>query len=170
LAPVKAEVDPDLRPKERSKPTPALIAVCRSEQRADPKTDLGEGELRPGWGLVGDSHAGPARPGRWDVSLLAWEDVEKLNRTHGLSAVPGSFAENLTTSGFDTSHLRVGDRLSIGEHVVLEVEQLGKPPEIAHSYSFRGHSLLPAVGVFCRVVIGGAVRAGDPVRLQAQGL
>jgi len=150
---------------------PILIAVCRSEQRSDPKADVGEGELQPGWGLVGDSHAGPARPGRWEISLLAWESVERLNREHNLGAVPGSFAENLTTLGLDTCCLRIGDRLWIGEQVALEVEQLGKPPEIAHTYSFCGHSLLPTVGVFCRVVLGGLVRRGDPIRLEpAEGL
>jgi MOSC domain-containing protein YiiM len=145
---------------------PTLMAVCRSEQRTDPKTDIGEGELRSGWGLVGDSHAGPARPGRWEISLLAWENVEQLNREQSLGAVPGSFAENLTAQGLDTSRLQVGDRLHIAEQVILEVEQLGKPPEMAHTYSFRGHSLLPTVGVFCRVDRGGAVRRGDPIRVE----
>jgi len=145
---------------------PTLIAVCRSEQRSDPKVDVREGELLPGWGLVGDSHAGPVRPGRWEISLLAWENVEQFNRQHDLGAVPGSFAENLTTLGLDTSRLQVGDRLRIGEQVVLGVEQLRKPPEIAHTYSYRGHSLLPTVGVFCRVVVGGVVRAGEPILLQ----
>jgi MOSC domain-containing protein YiiM len=144
-----------------------VLAVCRSERRNDPKTDVGQGELRPEWGLVGDSHAGPPRPGRWEISLLAWEDVEQLNREHGLGAVPGSFAENLTTRGLDTSHLQVGDRLRIGERVVLEVEQLGKPPEIAHTYSFRGHSLLPTVGEFCRIVVGGPVLSGEPIRVES---
>jgi MOSC domain-containing protein YiiM len=113
--------------------------------------------------LVGDSHGGPPRPGRWQISLLAWEDVTRANREHGLNAVPGSFAENLTTEGLDTASLKVGDRLKIGNEVVLEVEQLGKPPEIAHTYNFQGHSLLPTVGVFCRVVVGGMVSAGDVI-------
>jgi MOSC domain-containing protein YiiM len=112
---------------------PTLMAVCRSERRTDPKTEIGEGELRPGWGLVADSHAGPARPGRWEISLLVWQNVEQLNREQGLGAVAGSFAENLTTQGLDTSRLRVGGWLHIGEQVALEVEQLGKPPEIAHT-------------------------------------
>jgi cyclic pyranopterin monophosphate synthase len=145
---------------------PILIAACRSEQRSDPKGDIGQAELRSGWGLVGDSHAGPAHPGRWEISLLAWESVERLNREQSLGAVLGSFAENLTTRGLDTSRLQVGDRLHIGEHVVLEVEQIGKPPGIAHTYSYRGHSLLPTAGVFCRVVVGGLVRAGDLIRLR----
>ena len=140
-----------------------IKAVCRSDERTQPKVNVGQGELRAGWGLVGDSHAGPPRPGRWQISLLAWEDVERLNRERGLSAVPGSFAENLTTEGLDTSRLKGGDRLQIGEQVILEVEQLGKPPEIAHTFSFQGHSLLPTVGVFCRVVASGMVCVGDKI-------
>jgi MOSC domain-containing protein YiiM len=140
-----------------------IKAVCRSERRTDPKTDVGRGEVRVDWGLVGDSHAGPPRPGRWQISLLAWEHVEQLNCEAGLGAVPGSFAENLTMEGLDTSRLRVGDRLRIGEDVILEVEQLGKPPEIAHTYSFQGHSLLPTVGVFCGVVAGGVIAVGDEI-------
>lgn len=145
-----------------------IIAVCRSDERTDPKVDVGQGELRVGWGLVGDSHAGPPQPGRWQVSVLAWEDVERLSREQALRAVPGSFAENLTTEGLDTSGLRVGDRLKVGDQAVLEVEQLGKPPEIAHTYSFQGHSLLPTVGVFCGVVAGGIVAAGDEITVAGE--
>jgi MOSC domain-containing protein YiiM len=132
---------------------------------------VGRGALRAGWGLVGDSHSGPPQPNRWQISLLAWEDVQALNEAHDLDAVPGSFAENLTTEGLDTSTLRTGDRLEIGEgdeaggRVVLEVDQLGKPAAIAHTYNYRGHSLLPTKGVFCSVVSGGTVRAGDRIRV-----
>jgi MOSC domain-containing protein YiiM len=138
-------------------------AVCRSDKRSEPKTDVGRGDLRAGWGLVGDSHSGPPRSGRWQISLLAWEPVHQLNRERGVTAVPGSFAENLTTEGLDKARLHIGDRLQIGEQVVLEVEQLGKPPDIAHTYSFQGYSLLPMEGIFCNVVTGGTVAAGDAI-------
>ena len=140
-----------------------IKAVCASRVRTEPKTDRGQGELRAGWGLVGDSHAGPRQSGRWQISLLAWEAVEQLNEEKGLNAVPGSFAENLVSEGLDTSVLKVGDRLRIGSQVVLEVEQLGKPPEIAHTYSFEGYSLLPTVGIFCGIQVGGLVSAGDEI-------
>jgi MOSC domain-containing protein YiiM len=149
--------------------TPILLAVCQSQQRIDPKEDVDEGEVRAAWGLVGDAHAGPPRPGRWEISLLAWEEIEELNQTQSLEAVPGSFAENLTTFGLDTAALHVGDRLHIGAEAVLEVEQRGKPPDIAHTYSFQGHSLLPRVGIFCRVVTGGWIRRGDPIQIQGKG-
>jgi MOSC domain-containing protein YiiM len=142
-----------------------IKAVCRSDDRNEPKTNIGFGELQPGWGLVGDSHAGPPHPGRWQISLLAWEDVDQARRAWGIAVVPGSFAENLSTEGLDTAALQAGDRLQVGDQVVLEVEQLGKPPELAHTYSFQGHSLLPSKGVFCRVVSGGAVAVGDGILL-----
>ena len=138
-------------------------AVCASGKRTEPKVSVGQGEFRAGWGLVGDSHAGPPVPNRWQIAVLAWEDTERLNQEKDLDAVPGSFAENLSTVGLDTAGLRVGDRLRVGEEVVLEVEQLGKPPEISHTYSFQGTSLLPTRGVFCGVVTGGLVKEGDPI-------
>lgn len=144
---------------------PSLKAVCQSDRRNGPKLDVGMAELRAGWGLMGDSHAGPTRPGRWQISLLAWESVDRLIREEGLRAVPGSFAENLSTVGLDTTCLRVGDRIKIGEEVMLEVEQLGKPPEIAHTFSYQGYSLLPTEGIFCGVVAGGAVNVGDEIQV-----
>jgi MOSC domain-containing protein YiiM len=145
------------------------MAVCSSERRTDPKLDVGRGEFRAGWGLEGDSHAGPPQPGRWQVSLLAWESVERLSRAQGLDARPGSFAENLTLEGLDAASLRIGDRLRIGRQVVLEVEQLGKPPEIAHTYNYQGHSLLPTEGVFCGVLVGGPVKKGHKVLVEPVG-
>ncbi len=138
-----------------------IVAVCRSKRRTDPKEDVGVGELRPGRGLVGDSHAGLSER---EVSLLALESIERANDEHGLEAGPGSFAENLTTQGLDLLALEVGDRLQAGE-VVLEVVQIGKPPALAHTYNFQGFSILPTEGLFCRVVEGGRVHRGDEIAL-----
>jgi hypothetical protein len=160
-----------------------IVAVCRSEQRMEPKVDIGQGELRQDHGLVGDSHAGLSppfdspstlRPGSGQaplrtrlrtprqVSLLALESIERANQEHGIEAGPGSFAENLTTQGLDLLSLKVGDRLRVGE-ALLEVVQLGKPPGVAHAYHFHGVSVLPSEGVFCRVVEGGWVRRGNEI-------
>lgn len=140
---------------------PHLVAVCLSTKRTDPKVDLGEGDLVAGFGLLGDSHAGI---GERQVSLLALESIERVNREHGIAAGPGSFAENLTTQGIDLLSLRLGDRLQVGP-ALLEVVQIGKPPETAHTYSFQGVSILPREGIFCRVVEGGHVARGDALRV-----
>lgn len=139
-----------------------IVAVCRSKRRSDPKEDVYTGELRAGYGLVGDAHAGMSER---EVSLLAWESIERANEKHDLAAEPGSFAENLTTQGMDLLSLRVGDRLRIGS-ALLEVIQIGKPPSAAHTYNFRGVSILPTEGVFCRVLEGGSVKKGDEIALE----
>ena len=64
-----------------------IVAVCQSQQRTDPKVDVGAGELRAGHGLVGDAHAGLSER---QVSLLAVERIERANREHSITAVPGS--------------------------------------------------------------------------------
>ena len=117
---------------------------------------------------MGDSHAGPPEPRHWQISLLAREKVERLNRSLGRGAVPGSFAENLTTKGLGAFRLQIGDSLRIGDQVILEIQQLGKPLEIAHTYNFRGQSLLPRDGIFCGVVVGGPVAAGDEIVILSQ--
>lgn len=138
-----------------------VVAVCASQQRGDPKVDVGAGELRANYGLVGDSHAGYSER---EISLLAIESIEQVNREHNIGAVPGSFAENLTVQGLDLMTLRVGDRLLVGP-AMLEVVQIGKPPEIAHTYNFHGVSVLPRQGVFCRVLREGRVSRGDLVEI-----
>jgi MOSC domain-containing protein YiiM len=135
----------------------SIVAVCTSQRRTDPKRDVGEGYLREGYGLVGDAHAGLSER---EVSLLALESIERINEEQGIGASPGDFAENLTTRGIDLVSLSIGTRLRAGE-AVLEVVQIGKPPHVAHTYSFQGLSLLPTEGIFCQVTKGGRVRRGD---------
>ena len=145
----------------------SIVAVCASQRRMDPKKDVGEGYLRTGYGLVGDAHAGVSER---EVSLLAWESIERLNlalsqaegKEHGVEAAPGDFAENLTIQGIDLTLLPLGARLRAGE-AVLEVVQIGKPPHVAHAYNFQGLSILPTEGIFCRVIAGGQVRRGDEI-------
>jgi len=138
-----------------------VVAVNVSVNRTDPKVDVGGAELRAHHGVVGDSHAGLNER---EVSLLAMETIVEVNREHDIGAIPGSFAENLTVEGLDLMTLRVGDRLSVGQ-ALLEVVQLGKPSDATHTYSFRGTSVLPSKGIFCRVVRGGVVSRGDALQV-----
>jgi len=79
--------------------------------------------------------------------------------------IPGAFGENITTEGVDLSGLRIGDRIELGE-ALLEVTQLGKecvqPCRIFYKV---GDCVMPREGLFARVIRGGAVRPGGPVRL-----
>ena len=73
---------------------------------------------------------------------------------------PGDFAENVTIEGLEG--FQPGDRIRLGDEVVLEVTQIGKPDHPSVVTRTFGVSLLPSEGRFCRVLEGGTVRPGDP--------
>ena len=135
-----------------------VVGVCISQRKTDPKKNVDKGLLKKGLGLVGDSHAGSEK----EVSLLAIESIRRLCQETGLSAGPGSFAENITTEGIDLTSLPVGTHLKVGA-AELVVIQIGKDPSQAHSYNYQGHSILPRDGVFCKVIESGEVKIGDAI-------
>ena len=82
----------------------------------------------------------------------------------GLEVGPGSFAENITTEGFDLGLVKVGDRIKVGRSVVLEVTQIGKECHTRCAiYNMVGECIMPEQGVFTRVVSGGPIEVGDSI-------
>lgn len=135
------------------------MAVCRSDRKGIPKEDIRTGRLLEELGLEGDAHAGFAHR---QVSLIAMEDIrlaqEKLPELR-----PGSFAENLTVEGIDLGESRVGRRIRVGK-TLLEITQIGKECHTKCAiYRTSGDCIMPKKGIFCRVIQGGIVSAGDPV-------
>jgi MOSC domain-containing protein YiiM len=137
-----------------------IIAVCISKHKGTPKKDVGSAVLKEGFGVEGDAHGGD-----WhrQVSLLSIEQIGTM-RDKGLDVTPGSFAENLTTEGFDLEALQVGDRLTVGDQVVLEISQIGKECHTRCAiYHKIGECIMPEKGIFATVVKGGAVKTGDAI-------
>ena len=137
-----------------------VVGVCLSQRRTDPKKNAGKGFLQKGVGLLGDSHAGTEK----EVSLLAIESIHRLGQETGISAGPGSFAENITTKGIDLTALPIGTGLHVGE-AKLMVIQIGKDPSQAHTYNYQGYSILPKEGVFCKVTKSGEIKIDDMIKL-----
>jgi MOSC domain-containing protein YiiM len=141
--------------------TGQVVAVCSSKKKGTRKRDVHRAELRPDWGIVGDAHAAD-----WhrQVSLLAWESIEKM-RALGLNVGAGSFAENITTVGLELTTLPIGSCLRLGEALV-EVTQIGK---VCHDrcaiYYQAGDCVMPREGIFVRVCEGGHVQAGDTIEV-----
>jgi MOSC domain-containing protein YiiM len=138
-----------------------VLAVCTSQKKGTRKRNIERAELRPHWGIVGDAHAAD-----WhrQVSLLAWESIEKM-RALGLNVNAGSFAENITTQGLNLVDLPVGTQLRLGEARV-EVTQIGK---VCHErcaiYYQAGDCVMPREGIFVRVHEGGWVETGDTIEV-----
>jgi len=137
-----------------------IIAVCTSPEKGMIKHDVREGLLLEELGIEGDAHAGFMHR---QVSLIAVEDIRTMMEKLP-DLVPGSFAENLTTEGFDLSALKVGDRLKVGE-TILEVSQIGKECHTkCEVFRKTGDCIMPKKGIFTRVIKGGIVKTGDPIR------
>ncbi len=106
-------------------------------------------------GVEGDAHAGTVRP----VSLLGLGHVEHFrNLTGSREFEYGEFAENISLEGMDDIEARIFDRF-VGDEVELEVTAAGKP--FHDRFREPGNYVMPKVGIFCRVVTPGTLKAGD---------
>jgi molybdopterin adenylyltransferase len=135
-----------------------IRSVNQSEKKGVVKEPVPEIQLSLD-GIMGDAHAGP-----WhrQVSLLAAESITKYEGSTGASVPDGGFGENITTEGFTLHHARPLDRF-VCRDVVLELTQVGKK---CHGkgcaiYKQSGECIMPDEGVFCRVLRGGKLKAGD---------
>ncbi len=139
-----------------------IIAVCTSERKGTTKADVKTGYLRQEYGLEGDAHADCCT--HRQVSLLAVESIEKMRRLKS-DIGPGDFAENLTTEGIDLVSLPVGTQVSVGEEVILEISQIGKECHAGCAiFQQIGKCIMPKEGIFARVIHGGPVKTGDPIK------
>ena len=140
----------------------SIEAVCISEKKGTVKHDIGSCRVIEDYGLENDAHAGSER----QVSLLSYDVVEQFKREHAdgkVSIVPGVFGENLLIKGYDLARMSVGTRFVTGD-VLLELTQIGKQ---CHSgceiMKTTGECIMPANGVFAKVLKGGTVRRGDEI-------
>ncbi|MCL2707114.1 MAG: MOSC domain-containing protein [Dehalococcoidia bacterium] len=140
-----------------------IVAVCVSEKKGIKKHDVCEGVLREDHGLVGDSHACDGN--HRQLSLLSMTSINKM-RDMGVDVGPGDFAENLTVEGGDLVlyELPIGQRIRVGNEIVLEVTQIGKTcHDRCQIFKQVGTCVMPIEGIFTRVIKGGVVKAGDGV-------
>ncbi len=144
-----------------------VISVNISEEKGTVKKPV-EQIVIDSRGISGDAHAG-----NWhrQVSILSQEEIEIFQQQMHRKILPGEFAENITIEGIDTKNAAPMDRFKIGE-VELEVTQIGKKCHGDNCAIFRevGKCVMPHRGIFCRVITGGSVKAGDTVTLRRKVL
>jgi len=135
-----------------------VLSVNISEKKGTIKLPVDKISLS-NTGVNGDAHAG-----KWhrQVSLLGRESFEKMESPAGRKLKYGEFAENITTEGFPLYQMKPFDRLISG-NIVLEVTQIGKKCHGTNCaiYKETGDCVMPKEGVFCRVLQGGELQAGD---------
>ena len=138
-----------------------VLAVCISEKKGTQKKNIQEAEFIEDFGIEKDAHAG-----KWhrQVSLLSYETIEAF-KERGAEIGDGAFGENVIVKGIDLVRLPVGTRLSCGD-ILLEVTQIGKECH-SHCEIFKkmGECIMPANGIFTRVLHGGVMKEGDEINV-----
>lgn len=138
-----------------------ILAVCRSKKKGTPKEDIKEGFIEENYGMTDDAHADSSS--HRQVSLIAIESIQKMI-DQGFDVGPGDFAENLTTQGIDLVSIPVGNKVTVGDEVVLEITQIGKECHTRCAiFKQMGQCIMPEEGVFARVITSGTVKTGDEI-------
>ena len=135
----------------------SIASLNIGDTKGESKTPVqGKVALKPGWGIVGDCHAGT--PGR-DVSLLPRE---------ALGGVPyGGYGENIDTAGIDILGLADGTVLSIGGSVRIRITQHGKAcPSRCSIFYQLGNCIMQEQGIFAAVLKGGEIVVGNEIRVE----
>jgi MOSC domain-containing protein YiiM len=140
-------------------------AVCLSKKKGIVKKEQDQVLARENWGIDGDAHAGD-----WhrQISLLAGESIDSVKEVLP-TLKNGAFAENIITRGMDLTSLCIGDRLQIGDEVILEITQIGK--ECHNSgcaiKKATGDCIMPREGIFAQVIKGGTLTKEQQIRVIA---
>lgn len=150
----------------RGKHAGTVVGVAIGKERGTSKKQVPHIDLKEGCGILGDAHVGTEK----QVSLVAEEEIDHMNKLHNIQAHIGDFAENIATRGIDLMSFLPGDHIQVGP-AVLKVLRLGKSREEmrGHTFSFKGYTLLPKRGLFCEVIKGGRVRPGDEILVICKG-
>jgi len=137
-----------------------IEALCTSQKKGIVKREQEECLFTLS-GIEGDAHAGD-----WhrQVSLLAGESIDQVKEKLP-TLKNGAFAENVIIRGLDFTAVRVGDRLKLGDSVLVEITQIGKK---CHNdgcaiKKATGDCIMPREGLFARVIEPGRVSRGDGV-------
>ena len=162
-------------------------AVSRSATHTLIKPNEQRIQLRAGYGVEGDAHAGETvkhlsrilkfgkAPNLRQVHLIHEELFDEL-RDAGFPVSPGQMGENVTTQGVDLLALPKGARLHLGDDAVIEITGLRNPcrqlnriqPGLMAATLARdvAGNLRRKAGVMGIVLSGGEVRGGDPIRVE----
>lgn len=139
-------------------------------RRGESMTSLNEVEALSDSGLRGDRYADASlrKSPDYQVTLIEIENIEAFAHASGLLLTPYDLRRNLVTRGVNLNDLW-GKRFFVGE-VELEGLELCEPcatlakythPEVVRFFVHKG-------GLRARIIRGGIIRVGDPVRECAQ--
>ena len=154
---------------------PGRIFQLNTSPGGVPKLAIREAEVTE-LGITGDDHkfpdihGGPERA----VCLFSLERILEL-QSEGHPIFPGAVGENITISGLDWNDVTPGQKLSLGEEVLVEITSYTSPcnsiPDsfVGGAYQRISQKLHPGYSrVYARVLRTGRIRIGQLVQLNGQ--
>ncbi len=129
--------------------------------------------VAPGTGIESDHHNDTVHHGGplQDLLLFRLETIIELQR-EGHPIYPGAAGENLTVVGLSADDLVPGQTLVAGEGIEIELTQYASPcHKIGQFFIDQNFNRISAktrpesARVYARVLRGGLLRAGDPIRI-----
>lgn len=172
---------------EKNYSDPIVTAVSANETYSFSKPNRESIRLITGLGVEGDAHSGekvqhryrvkqdPTQPNLRQVHLIHAELHDEL-REQGFEVEAGQMGENVTTRGVDLPGLPTGTKLQLGPDVVVEITGLRNPCYQLDDFqkglmaATLDHdddgNLIRKAGVMSVVLVDGAVRPGDAIKIE----
>ena len=126
------------------------------------RTPLESANLIAGHGIEGDRKGG--NPKR-NLNIMSSETLEALHE-EGFSTLPGQMGEQIVIQGLDVGKLAVGDKLKIGDAIIVEViSHRTGCQRFEHIQGKSPQEAAGRMGVMAKVVSGGIIAVGDSVKL-----
>lgn len=141
--------------------TAQIVSLQLCVGHEQPMKSVDSANVITGFGIEGDNHAATDGPRRFRQILLI--DEETLE---GFGLAHGQIRENVTVSGFDVSDLKRGQKVTLGDEVVLEITGDCDPCQFIDGIREGMRAEMEGKrGMLAYVANGGTIKKGDPISL-----
>ena len=135
------------------------LQICVGHR--EPMNTVESATFIEGFGIEGDRHA--VKSGARAVRQVLLMDEDTLE---GFGLGIGQVRENVTVRGIDLHQVAAGQRLALGDDVVVEITQFCAPCErMDEVRPGLREELFEQRGMLATVISGGAVNVGDQVHV-----
>ena len=135
------------------------LQICVGHR--EPMNPVDSATFIEGFGIEGDRHA--VKSGARTVRQVLLMDEDTLE---GFGLGIGQVRENVTVRGIDQHDVSAGQRLALGDDVIVEITQFCAPCErMEEVRPGLREELFEQRGMLATVISGGAVNVGDQVQV-----